>query len=160
VLPTVNGTTDYLLEAPGWSDTVVNPTDIGIYVPMFDQGSVDVGNGSGDASWVHDDVQAAAIALDNNGERAIVVTVDVYMIFSVDGDEIARRQRSNCLKIGRRSQSWSTPLIIITAQIRRFRLMMSGIRIWLMLSLGSLLRLLPTFSRQQQRPFLVSIGSA
>ncbi|MBJ7426978.1 MAG: hypothetical protein JHD22_08560, partial [Ilumatobacteraceae bacterium] len=78
VLPTVNGTTDYLSEAPGWSDTVVNPTDIGVYVPMFDQGSVDVGNGSGDASWVHDDVQAAAIALDNNGERAIVVTVDVY----------------------------------------------------------------------------------
>ncbi|MEY3146875.1 MAG: hypothetical protein RL688_94, partial [Actinomycetota bacterium] len=93
VLPTVNGTTDYLLEAPGWSDTVVNPTDIGVYVPMFDQGSVDVGNGSGDASWVHDDVQAAAIALDNNGERAIVVTVDVYMIFSVDGDEIARRAK-------------------------------------------------------------------
>ena len=109
VLPTVNGTTDYLLEAPGWSDTVVNPTDIGVYVPMFDQGSVDVGNGSGDASWVHDDVQAAAIALDNNGERAIVVTVDVYMIFSVDGDEIARRAKEQL------PEDWQEVPVLINA---------------------------------------------
>ena len=109
VLPTVNGTTDYLSEAPGWSDTVVNPSDIGIYVPMFDQGSVDVGNGSGDASWVHDDVQAAAIALDNNGERAIVVTVDVYMIFSVDGDEIARRAKEQL------PEDWQEVPVLINA---------------------------------------------
>ena len=109
MLPTVNGTTDYLLEAPGWSDTVVNPTDIGVYVPMFDQGSVDVGNGSGDASWVHDDVQAAAIALDNNGERAIVVTVDVYMIFSVDGDEIARRAKEQL------PEDWQEVPVLINA---------------------------------------------
>ena len=109
VLPTVNGTTDYLLEAPGWSDTVVNPTDIGVYVPMFDQGSVDVGNGSGDASWVHDDVQAAAIALDNNGERVIVVTVDVYMIFSVDGDEIARRAKEQL------PEDWQEVPVLINA---------------------------------------------
>ena len=109
VLPTVNGTTDYLLEAPGWSDTVVNPTDIGVYVPIFDQGSVDVGNGSGDASWVHDDIRATAIALDNNGERAIVVTVDVYMIFSVDGDEIARRAKEQL------PEDWQEVPVLINA---------------------------------------------
>jgi hypothetical protein len=109
VLPTVNGATDYLSEAPGWSDTVVNPTDIGVYVPMFDQGSVDVGNGSGDASWVHDDVQAAAIALDKDGERAIVVAVDVYMIFSVDGDEIARRAKEQL------PEDWQEVPVLINA---------------------------------------------
>jgi len=50
VLPTVEGSNEYLADAPGWNEAAVDPTDIGVYVPMFDQGSVDVGNGSGDAS--------------------------------------------------------------------------------------------------------------
>ena len=91
VLPTLDGTTDYLAQAPGWNAATIAPNDIGVYVKTFDQGSVDVGNGEGDGSWVHDDIRATAIALDNNGERAILVGVDVYMIFSNDADEIARR---------------------------------------------------------------------
>ena len=69
VLPTVDGSTDYLADAPGWNESAVDPIDIGVYVPMFDQGSVDVGNGSSDASWVHDDIRATALALDRQGER-------------------------------------------------------------------------------------------
>ena len=30
VLPTVDGTTDYLTDAPGWNHSVVDPTDIGV----------------------------------------------------------------------------------------------------------------------------------
>ncbi|MDA2967194.1 MAG: hypothetical protein O3B91_06680 [Actinomycetota bacterium] len=93
VLPTVNGTTDYLSEAPGWNGATLDPNDIGVYVESFDQGSVDVGNGSDNASWVHDDIRATALALDNDGERAIVVAVDVYLIISGDSDEIVRRAR-------------------------------------------------------------------
>ncbi|MBJ7426977.1 MAG: hypothetical protein JHD22_08555, partial [Ilumatobacteraceae bacterium] len=46
------GTTDYLSEAPGWNAATIAPNDIGVYVKTFDQGSVDVGNGEGDGSWV------------------------------------------------------------------------------------------------------------
>ena len=54
VLPTVNGTTDYLSEAPGWNAATIAPNDIGVYVKTFDQGSVDVGNGEGEGVWYTD----------------------------------------------------------------------------------------------------------
>ena len=109
VLPTVDGSNDYLADAPGWNESAVDPTDIGVYVPMFDQGSVDVGNGSGDASWVHDDIRATALALDRQGDRAIIVAVDVYMIFSSDADEIARRARELL------PQDWQDVPILVNA---------------------------------------------
>ncbi|MUH56324.1 MAG: hypothetical protein F2683_05295, partial [Actinobacteria bacterium] len=109
VLPTVDGTTDYLSDAPGWNQAGVDPTDIGVYVPMFDQGSVDVGNGSSDGSWVHDDIRATALALDRQGDRAIIVAVDVYMIFSSDADEIARRARELL------PQDWQDVPILVNA---------------------------------------------
>lgn len=92
VLPTVNGTRDYLADAPGWLDPA-DPNDIGVYVPTWDQGRVDVGNGNSDGVWVHDDVRATALVL--RGEQTVVMAVaDVYMIFAVDADEIERRARA------------------------------------------------------------------
>lgn len=91
VLPTVNGARDYLADAPGWLDDV-DPENIGVYVPQWDQGQVDVGNGNGDGVWAHDDLRATALVL--RGEQTVVMAVaDVYMIFAVDADEIERRAR-------------------------------------------------------------------
>lgn len=91
VLPTVNGARDYLADAPGWLEPA-DPNDIGVYVPQWDQGQVDVGNGNSDGVWVHDDIRATALVL--RGEQTVVMAVvDVYMIFAVDADEIERRAR-------------------------------------------------------------------
>ncbi|MFM8562481.1 MAG: hypothetical protein ACKOCE_01145 [Acidimicrobiia bacterium] len=88
ILPTVGGTTDYLADAPGWAADGADPDDIGVFVPAFDQGDVAVSNGNGDASWVHDDVRATAVALERSGSRAVILGLDTYMTFSMDADEI------------------------------------------------------------------------
>ncbi|MFM7684915.1 MAG: hypothetical protein ACKPDI_03200 [Actinomycetota bacterium] len=91
LLPTVGGTRDYLADAPGWLEPA-DPNDIGVYVPEWDQGRVDVGNGNSDGVWVHDDIRATALVL--RGDETVVMAVaDVYMIFAVDADEIERRAR-------------------------------------------------------------------
>lgn len=90
ILPTVDGTTDYLADAPGWTSETTDPNDIGVFVPAFDQGAVAVSNGNGDASWVHDDVRATAVALERGDERAIILGLDTYMTFSMDADEIEK----------------------------------------------------------------------
>jgi hypothetical protein len=92
VLPTVGGTRDYLQQAPGWL-VATDPNDIGVFVPKFDQGVVDVGNGEGDGSWVHDDIRTTALVLTKGDQQVIMVNADVYMIFAVDQDEIERRIR-------------------------------------------------------------------
>ena len=92
VLPTVNGARDYLTDAPGWSDPV-DPVDMGVFVPTWDQGVVDVGNGEGDASWVHDDLRTTALVLQKGDTRVIMITADLYMLFAFDQDEIERRLR-------------------------------------------------------------------
>ena len=43
MLPTVDGERAYLDEAPAWND--YDPDDPGVFVPEWDQGQVDVGNG-------------------------------------------------------------------------------------------------------------------
>jgi hypothetical protein len=92
VLPTVGGTRDYLADAPGWADPV-DPADIGVFVPTWDQGVVDVGNGEGDGSWVHDDLRTTALVLQKGETQVIMITADLYMLFAFDQDEIERRLR-------------------------------------------------------------------
>jgi hypothetical protein len=92
ILPTVDGDRTYLAAAPGWDD--VDPDDPGVFVPRWDEGRVDVGNGRRDGSWVHDDLRSSALALQRGEERVVLVTADVYMVFAVDGDEIVRRART------------------------------------------------------------------
>ncbi len=92
ILPTVDGDRAYLLDAPGWTD--LDPNDIGLFVPTWDQGQVDVGNGNDDASWVHDDLRATALALRRGDSMVIMATADVYMIFAADSAEIERRARA------------------------------------------------------------------
>lgn len=92
MLPTVDGSRAYLDDAPGWLNTT-DPNDIGAFIPKWDQGVVDVGNGEGDGSWVHDDIRTTALVLARGDEQVIMVTADVYMIFAVDQDEIERRIR-------------------------------------------------------------------
>jgi len=91
LLPTVDGDRAYLADAPGWAD--LDPNDIGVFVPTWDQGRVDVGNGSEDGSWVHDDLRTTALALQRGDQTVIMATADVYMIFSADSAEIERRAR-------------------------------------------------------------------
>ncbi|HEY5695891.1 MAG TPA: hypothetical protein VIT01_00130 [Acidimicrobiales bacterium] len=91
VLPTVDGERAYLDEAPAWND--YDPDDPGVFVPEWDQGQVDVGNGSDDGSWVHDDLRASAVALATGDDLVVIVSVDVYMVFAVDAAEIERRAR-------------------------------------------------------------------
>jgi len=92
ILPTVDGGRAYLLDAPGWDD--LDPYDIGVFVPAWDQGQVDVGNGNADSSWVHDDLRATALALRRGDSLVIMATVDVYMIFAADAAEIEKRARA------------------------------------------------------------------
>jgi hypothetical protein len=91
VLPTVDDARFFLSEAPGWDD--LDPNDPGVFVPSWDQGRVDVGNGDSDGSWVHDDLRATAVALAKGDERVVLATADVYMIFALDAVEIERRAR-------------------------------------------------------------------
>jgi hypothetical protein len=93
VLPTVDGRRAYLDEAPGWADGA-DPDDPGVFVPEWDQGQIDVGNGSDDGSWVHDDLRASALALSTGDELVVMVAIDVYMVFAVDAGEIERRARA------------------------------------------------------------------
>ncbi|MBI4936179.1 MAG: hypothetical protein HY828_20070 [Actinobacteria bacterium] len=92
VLPTVGGARDYLTDAPGWTDPV-DSANIGVFVPTWDQGVVDVGNGEGDGSWVHDDLRTTALVLQKVDTQVIMITADLYMLFAFDQDEIERRLR-------------------------------------------------------------------
>ena len=62
--------------------------DPGVYIPYWDQGQVDVGNGEADSAWVHDDVRVTAIALERDGSKVVLVASDTYMHFATDIDEI------------------------------------------------------------------------
>ncbi len=92
LLPTVDGDRDYLAAAPGWL-TETDPADLGAFVPEWDQGRVDVGNGEGDSAWVHDDIRATALVLRQGDQTVVMLTADLYMIFLADHDEIERRIR-------------------------------------------------------------------
>ena len=92
LLPTVNGARDYLQNAPGWPvASKQNPDNPGVFVPVWDQGQVDVGNGNSDGSWVHDDIRATAVAIERDGKRLIFVTSDTYMFLKADVDEMTAR---------------------------------------------------------------------
>ena len=85
VLPLVDGSHDYLKAAlPGRHDA----TDPGILVPEWDDGRIAVGNGQPVSYWVHDDLRATAVAIDDPRSAHIVVIVasDLYMVFRHDGD--------------------------------------------------------------------------
>ena len=87
VLPTVDGGYDYLkagFPARG------NATDPGILVPQWDDGRIAVGNGEEESFWVHDDIRATAVALDDprSDEIVVIFASDLYMIFRNDGGEI------------------------------------------------------------------------
>jgi hypothetical protein len=95
VLPTVTNGRAFVSDAPGWggpdpSDTF-DPDNPGVYVPEWDQGQIDVGNGASDAAWVHDDLRVSAMAMEYGDEQVVLVSADVYMVFSPDADEIAKR---------------------------------------------------------------------
>ena len=110
ILPTVSGGRDYLQDAPGWPAAAdLDADDPGIFVVLWDQGEVDVGNGEDDASWVHDDVRATALALEKDGQRVVLVSSDTYMHFKADTDEIARQARAGL------TQEWADVEILITA---------------------------------------------
>lgn len=90
ILPTVGDTTDYLKDAPSWGAAAgtTDPNDIGVFIAKFDQGNVSVSNGNSNASWVHDDVRATAVAIERGSNRAIILGLDTYMTFSMDADRI------------------------------------------------------------------------
>lgn len=95
ILPTVSGGRDYLADAPGWpAASDLDPNWPGVFIPVFDQGRVDVGNGESDAAWVHDDIRATALALERGEERVIFVTSNTYMHLKADVDEIVRRAQA------------------------------------------------------------------
>ncbi|MEQ1702581.1 MAG: hypothetical protein ABMA25_20925, partial [Ilumatobacteraceae bacterium] len=76
IVPTAGGDRAYLDEAPGWAE--LDPNDIGVFVPTFDVGRVDVGNGESDAAWVHDDLRTTAVALRKGNQVVVMANADVY----------------------------------------------------------------------------------
>ncbi len=93
VLPLVEGSLDYLEAGfPGRDD----PDDPGILIPAWDDGRVAVGNGDSVSYWVHDDLRATAVAIQDPRSQEIVVVVDsdLYMVFRVDADVMREKAAS------------------------------------------------------------------
>ena len=90
VLPLVNGGYDYLAEGFPARDDAYDP---GILVPAWDDGRIAVGNGEPESLWVHDDIRATALAIDDPRSEDIVVIVgtDLYMVFRTDGESIRNK---------------------------------------------------------------------
>jgi hypothetical protein len=98
VLPLVDGSLDYLEAGfPGRED----PYNPGIPVPEWDDGRIAVGNGKSESYWVHDDLRATAVAIQDPRSKKIVVIVDsdLYMIFRMDADQM-REQAAALLPPG------------------------------------------------------------
>lgn len=108
VMPTVAGERAYLDEAPGWAEDG-DAEDPGVFVAAWDQGTVDVGNGADDGSWVHDDLRATALALERGDERTVIVSTDTYMHFAVDADAVAERARREL------PEAWAEASILVSA---------------------------------------------
>ena len=87
VLPTVNGSHDYL---DGLEPDPDDPYSPGLLVPEWDQGRVAVGNGASNAYWVHDDMRVSAVAFEEQQSKdiTVIVAANLYMIFRGDADEI------------------------------------------------------------------------
>jgi hypothetical protein len=95
ILPTVSGGRAYLTEAPGWpARGDIDPNDPGVFIPAWDQGEVDVGNGRDDSAWVHDDLRATALALEFGEERLVLVMADTYSFFAPDIAVMVERVRA------------------------------------------------------------------
>ncbi|MEZ5571646.1 MAG: hypothetical protein R3E64_06435 [Halioglobus sp.] len=110
LLPTVNGGREYLPDVPGWpAATELDANDPGVFVPLWDQGKVNVGNGNSDGSWVHDDIRATAVALQRDQQRVILITSNTYMHLKADVDEIATRIQAAL------PQDWADAEILIAA---------------------------------------------
>ena len=93
-LPLVNGSLDYLNAG---LPSEMDPTSPGLFVEDFDDGPITVGNGEPDAQWVHDDVRLRAMAIEGlhgNGQIAVLLAADLYMIFRPDADEIRAKASS------------------------------------------------------------------
>ena len=87
VLPLVSQSYDYL--SGGFPDRL-DPYDPGIAVTKWDDGRIAVGNGDNTSYWVHDDVRATAVAIEDShsSEIVVIVATDLYMVFRVDADEM------------------------------------------------------------------------
>ena len=110
LLPTVGGGRDYLNDVPGWPAAAeLDPYDPGVFIPVWDQGRVNVGNGNSDASWVHDDVRATAVALQREDRRVIFVTSNTYMHLKADVDEIVQRVQAAL------PQEWAGAEVMVSA---------------------------------------------
>tara|TARA_R110000823_G_scaffold309352_1_gene433492 strand:- start:15827 stop:17755 length:1929 start_codon:yes stop_codon:yes gene_type:complete len=110
ILPTVNGGRDYLRDAPGWpAREQLDPFNPGVFVPAWDQGSVDVGNGRSDSAWVHDDLRSTALAMQYGEERVIIVMADTYSYFATDIDVMLERVR------GRLPVDWQAVPVLVSA---------------------------------------------
>ena len=90
VLPLVNGSHDYLNEGFPERGNLYDP---GIAVPAWDDGRIAVGNGESESYWVHDDIRATAVAIDDPRSPHIVVILatDLYMVFRSDAEPIRAR---------------------------------------------------------------------
>jgi hypothetical protein len=90
VLPLVGGTHDYL--GAGFPDRS-DPNDPGIAVPGWDDGRIAVGNGDSESYWVHDDVRATVVAIEDprSPEIVAIVASDLYMVFRTDAEEMRQR---------------------------------------------------------------------
>ena len=87
VLPLVAESYVYLAAGvPDRSD----PYDPGIVVTKWDDGRIAVGSGDENSYWVHDDLRATAVAIEDPRSSIIIVIVasDLYLVFRVDADEM------------------------------------------------------------------------
>ena len=81
-----------------------NAYDPGIPVPKWDAGRIAVGNGDAESYWVHDDIRATAMAIDDprSADIVVIVATDLYMVFRNDAERIRAKAAQPCCRRARR----------------------------------------------------------
>ena len=95
LLPEVDGSTSYfdpLRESPLALEPGDDGRDPGVFVELWDVGTIPIGNGKPSSHWVHDEIRGGAMAFkdlnDPDNKTLVLVTADVYMIFRQDIEEL------------------------------------------------------------------------
>lgn len=118
ILPEVAGSTSYFdpIRTLGILDLAPGSEgrDPGVFVEEWDVGTIPIGNGARSSHWVHDDVRATAIAFQDlnhpEAKTLVLVSVDVYMLFRQDLEEVYDKVKQ---RVG--ATAYDTLSIVISA---------------------------------------------
>ena len=102
LLPEVDGSTSYFDPIRALPPLALEPgndgRDPGMFIEMWDVGTLSIGNGARSSHWVHDEIRAGAVSFEDlerpDGHIVVLVTADVYMMFRQDIQEALDKVRN------------------------------------------------------------------